>query len=70
MPGFLQTSAPGAFGNLGALVLSDPPLHLGQQLALRTLAERILEKEQWRVHLLKLFDQEPLMRIVAGQPIR
>jgi hypothetical protein len=42
---------------------------LGQQLALWTITERILEKDQLRVHLLKLFDQEPLMRIVAGQPI-
>ena len=30
VPGFLQTSAPGAFGNLGTLVLRDHPLHLGQ----------------------------------------
>jgi hypothetical protein len=45
MPGFLQTSAPSAFGNLGALVLSNHPLHLRQQFALRTIAEGILEKD-------------------------
>jgi len=70
VPGFLQTSATGAFGNLGTLVLGDHPLHLGQSFALRSVAERILAKDQRRIHLLELLDQEPLMRIVPSQPIR
>ena len=69
MPGFFQTSAPGAFGNLGALVLRDHPLHLGQEFALRTIPERMLEKDQRRVQLLKLLDQEPLMRIMPGESV-
>jgi hypothetical protein len=70
VPGFCQTSAPGAFGNLGALVLRDYPLHLDQEFALRTIPERMLEKEQLRVQLLALLEQAPWMRIMTGQPIR
>src|SRR5262245_51699869 len=70
LPGFFQPSAPGTLGNLGALVLRDHPLHLGQEFALWTIPERMLEKDQRRGHLLELLDQEPLMRIIPGQPIR
>jgi hypothetical protein len=30
----------------------------------------MLEKDQRRVHLLALLDQEPWMRIITGQPLR
>jgi hypothetical protein len=45
-------------------------LHLGQQFALGTLTERILQKESRRVQLLELLDEEPLMGRVPGQTIR
>jgi hypothetical protein len=68
-PGFLQPAPPRPFSNLGALILRDHALHLRQQLALRTIAERIVEKDHLRVHLGELFDQKPLMGIVPGEPI-
>src|SRR2546429_877566 len=68
-PGFLQPATPRPFGNLGALILRDHALHLRQQFALRTIAERIVEKDHLDVHLYELFYQEPLMRIVPGEPI-
>jgi hypothetical protein len=68
-PGFLQPATTRPFGNLGTLILSNHALHLGQQLALRTVAEGILEKDDLRVQLGKLFDQEPLMRIIPGQSV-
>jgi len=55
---------------LGALVLRDHPLHRGQECALRTLPERMLETDQRRVPLLERLDQEPWMRIMPGQPSR
>jgi hypothetical protein len=67
--GFLQPAPPGPFGNLGTLILGDHALHWRQQFALRTIAERIVEKEHLRVYFGALFDQEPLMRIVPGEPI-
>jgi len=70
VPGFLHPSATGAFGHLGALVLGDHPWHLRAQFAVRTVAKRILEQAQRRVHLLERLAQEPLMRLGTGEPIR
>jgi hypothetical protein len=70
VPSFLQPPAACTFGNLGTLVRGDHPLHLREQFALRTVAKGILEQDQRRGHLLELLDQEPLMRIIPGEPIR
>jgi hypothetical protein len=64
--GLCQSPPPRAFENLGALLFSDHPLPLGQQFALRRIAEGVLQKDQWRVLLLEFLDQQPLMRLVAG----
>jgi hypothetical protein len=42
---------------------------LGQEFALWTIPERMLEKDQRRVQLLTLLDQEPLMRIMPGESV-
>jgi hypothetical protein len=63
------TSAPGAFGNLGALVLRNHPWHLDQAFALRAIPKRILEQDQLRVQRLKLLDHEPWMRIMPGESV-
>jgi hypothetical protein len=67
--GFLQSAAPGAFGDLGPFVFGDHALHLCQPCALRAVAEWIVEKDHRRGHLLALLDQEPLMRIVTSPAI-
>ena len=69
MPGFCHTSAPGAFGHLGALVLRDQAVHLGQELARRTIPKRMLEQEQRRVELLTLLDPEPLMCLMPSESV-
>jgi hypothetical protein len=43
-PGFLQATPPGALEDLGAFIFGDHPLHLGQQFALRRIAEGVLEE--------------------------
>jgi hypothetical protein len=68
-PGFLQAAPARAFKNLGALIFGHPPLHLGQQLALRRVAKGGLQKNQFDMELLELLDEEPLMGIIAGEPI-
>jgi hypothetical protein len=59
----LSTTPPGAFQYLGALVLGHHALHL-------RVTEGVLQKDAARVQLLKLVNQQPLVRIVAGQAIR
>jgi hypothetical protein len=54
---------------LGALVLGHHALHLGQQFALWAIAERVLQKDQRGVELVKLLHQQPLMGVVPSQPI-
>jgi hypothetical protein len=68
-PGFLQAAPARAFENLGALLFGHHPLHLGQQLALRRVAKGGLQKNQLDVELLELRDEEPLMGLMAGEPI-
>ena len=41
-----------------------------EQLALRGIAKRILQKNPLHVEFLKLFDKYPLVRIVPSQTIR
>jgi hypothetical protein len=66
---FLQAATTHSFGNLGAFVLGDHALHLCEQFTLRTVAERVLKKDQLRIEFLKLLDEKPLMRIVARETI-
>jgi hypothetical protein len=44
-------------------------LHLGQESPLRRIAKGILQKDQLCLELLKLLDQQPLMGVIASQPI-
>jgi hypothetical protein len=64
--GFLQSAPPRAFMNLGSFVCRHHSLPLGQQLALRRIAKRILQKNPLDLQFLNLFDQYPLMGIVAS----
>ena len=68
--GLLQASPARALEDLGTLLLGDHALHLDQQFALRAVAKRILQKDHLRVELGELLDQEPLMGIIARQPVR
>ena len=69
-PCFFQSATTRAFDNLGAFVLGDHPLHLRQQDALGRITEWVLEKDQPRVELAELLDEEPLMAILASQSVR
>ena len=65
-PGFLQPSPPGTLENLCALILGDHALHLGEQFALRRVSKGIVQKDQVHLEFLSLFNQQPLMGIIAG----
>jgi hypothetical protein len=67
--GFLQASTARALEHLGARILGDHPLHLGQPCALGGVATRILQKDHGRVACGERLDQEPLMGIMARQPV-
>src|SRR5262249_51734368 len=69
-PGFLKAPTARAFDNLGTFVFGDHPLHLCQEFALRSVAEGILEEDHWRVELLELLHQQPLIGVFAREPIR
>ena len=68
-PRCLQPAPPRPFGPLGALILRAHALPWRPPCARRTSAERLVEQDPRRVQLGALFDQEPLMRIVPGEPI-
>lgn len=68
--GSLQASAARALEHLGAFILGHHPLPLGQPLALGGVTKRILQKDHVRVEFGERLDQEPLMGIIARQPVR
>jgi hypothetical protein len=70
LPRFLEPPPACALQNLGPLVVSDHSLHLGEELALGRIAKGVVEKYPLHVELLKLLNEQPLIGIVAGEPIR
>jgi hypothetical protein len=63
-------AAPTAFQDLGTLVFGYHALHLKQQIVLRRQADRPVEKHDLDPEAPEFVDQQDLIGIAAGQPIR
>jgi hypothetical protein len=67
--GFLQASAARAREPLGALIRGAHPLPVGPPFTLGGVAKRILQKDHVGGEWGERLDQEPLMGIMARQPV-
>ena len=63
-------AAPHPLGDQRALVLGDRPADLQQQLVVRVLAHRPVQELHPAAVAGQLLDQQHLMNVVAGQPVR
>jgi hypothetical protein len=70
LPRFVPTAAARAVGNLTAFVCGDHPLPLGEELTVRSIPKGMLHTHDPASIFLALFQEQPLMRITAGSPIR
>ncbi|MCW2242100.1 hypothetical protein M2351_006745 [Azospirillum canadense] len=68
--GRMAAPAAATFQDLRPFVLRDDALDLQQQVVFGGAAERVGEKGDLRSGAAELFDQEHLMRVTAGQPVR
>jgi hypothetical protein len=68
--GFRQAPTTRALEHLGALIRGDHPLPLGQPLALRGVATGLRQTAHGRVEVGERRAPEPLMGIMARQPVR
>lgn len=66
----MPAAAATALQYLGSLVFSDYALNLKQEIVLRGAADRAIEENNLRARAVKLVDQEYLMGVTAGQPVR
>jgi hypothetical protein len=62
--------APGAFEDLGPFVLCDHALELGEQGILGAVTAGALEEYHGRARLRELLDQQRLVGVLTGQPVR
>jgi ATP phosphoribosyltransferase regulatory subunit HisZ len=62
--------AAGAFEDLGPFVLCDHALELGEQGILGAVTAGALEKYHVRARLRELLDQQRLVGVLTGQPVR
>jgi hypothetical protein len=66
LPRFVQPAATRPVGNLAPCVFGHHPLHLGQQLAVRSIPKGMLHENDTASIFRQLFQEQPLMRITAG----
>ena len=66
----MAAPAPAAFQDLGALVLGDNALDLEQQVVLGGAADRVVEEDHVGPGPPELLNQQNLVGIAAGQPVR
>ena len=69
-PQLAQTAAAHALGDQRPLVFGDGAADLQQQLVVRVLAHRPVEKRDHGAVFLQFLDQEHLVHVVARQPVR
>ena len=71
-PGLCGMSAatPAALQNFGSFVFGDHALNLEQEIILRGAADRTVQKNNLRARAVKLIDQQHLMGVTAGEPVR
>ena len=68
--GLVTLATATALQNLGPLVFGNHALDLQQQFILRILANGMVEENDFYAGALKLVDQQDLVRILAGEPVR
>ena len=66
----MAAPAPAPLQDLGPLVLGDDALDLKQQVVLRGAADRVVEEDHVGPGPPELLDQQDLVGIAAGQPVR
>lgn len=66
---FALSAAAHPFGNECALILGYRPTDWEQQLIVRVLAHRPIQKHHFAAEARPFFEQQHLMRIVAGHPM-
>ena len=66
----MPAAAPAPFEDLGPLVFGDHALNLEQKIVLRGAADRVVQEDNLRTRAAKLIDQEHLMGVTAGDPVR
>jgi hypothetical protein len=66
----MSAAAPSALQNFGSLVFGDHTLNLEQEIVLRGAADRTVQENNLRARAVKLIDQQHLMGVTAGEPVR
>jgi hypothetical protein len=66
----LPAAASSTLQNFGSLVFGDHALNLEQEIVLRGAGDRGVQENNLRSRAAKLIDQEHLMGITAGEPVR
>jgi hypothetical protein len=66
----MPAAAPTPFKDLGPLVFGDYALNLEQKIVLRGATDRVVQEDNLCTRAAKLIDQEHLMGVTAGEPIR
>ncbi len=66
----MTAAAPAALQDFGPLVFGNHALNLEQEIVLRGAADRAVQENNFRARAAKLIDQEHLMGVTAGKPVR
>jgi len=66
----MPAAAATALQYLGSLVFSDHALNLKQEIVLRGASDRAVQESNLCARAAKLVDQEHLMGVTAGKPVR
>jgi hypothetical protein len=66
----MPAAAPAAFQDFGPLVFGDHALNLEQEIVLCGAPDRAVQENNFRARAMKLIDQEHLMGVTAGEPVR
>ena len=66
----MPAAAPAALQDFGPLVFGDHALNLEQEVVLSGTTDRAVQENNLRARAVKLIDQEHLMGVTAGEPVR
>ena len=66
----MAAAAAAALHDLGALVLGDHPLNLEQKVVFSRAADRAVQEDDHSADAVELLDQQHLVSVAAGEPIR
>jgi hypothetical protein len=66
----MSAATPAALQNFGSFVFGNHALNLEQKIILRGTADRTVQENNLRARAVKLIDQQHLMGVTAGEPVR